>query len=262
MAFGVDAGREVPDLGGQIWCCLVLFLCFLELRWSESDRRWWRETEISVNKVALRGFGGERCVGRILLPVRHGDEWEGELLFASSSRPPHLHQGSMSASRRRSTTAPLSPYSLAVGRPLQPRATRRRGTSAAPESLHALISGVLQQRTQAGGYHRPASAAHGRKATLLVLYFPETKKSEGKINRLRHDTGPSGSSPAPVSVLWRSSSTATFIRCGAELQGPDCFFLFLSGVFFAKAQSLSRISLICRGFSAICNHRFVNISSF
>jgi hypothetical protein len=45
--FGVDAGRKVPDLGGQIWCCLVLFLCFLELRGSELDVRWWRETEIS-----------------------------------------------------------------------------------------------------------------------------------------------------------------------------------------------------------------------
>ncbi|KAK1604460.1 hypothetical protein QYE76_028133 [Lolium multiflorum] len=174
----------------------------------------------------------------LLLPVRHGDEWEGELLLASSSRLPHLQQGSMSASRRRSTTALLSPYSLAVGRPLQPRATRRRGTSATPESLHALISGVLQQRTEAGGYHRPASTTHGRKATLLVLYFPQTKKSEGKIYCLRHDAGPSGSSPAPVSVLWRSNSTATFFRCGAELQGPDCFFHFLSGVFYAKAQWL------------------------
>jgi hypothetical protein len=213
------------------------------------DGRWWREAEISVNKAAFRGFGGERCTSTFLLRVRHIDEWEGELLPAASSRPPHLQQGSRSASRRRSTTAPLSPYSLAVGWPLQ------------PESLCSLVSRALQQRTQAGGLHRPASASHGRKATLLILYFPETKKSEGKIYRSRHDAGPSGSSPAPVSVLWRSNPMATSSSCGVELGGPDCFFPILSRVCSVKARSLSRISPICRGFSVKCNHRFVNISS-
>jgi hypothetical protein len=130
----------------------------------------------------------------------------------------------------------------------------RRGASAA--------LGALQRRTEAGGSHRPASACYGRKATLLYLYFPETKKSNGKIYRSCHDAGPSGSSPAPVSILWRSNSTATSIGCGAELGGPDCFFHIFSGVFSVKAQSLSRIPLIYRGFPVICNHRFVNTSSF
>jgi hypothetical protein len=123
------------------------------------------------------------------------------------------------------------------------------------------VSGVLQQRTEAGGYHRPASASHGQKATRLYFYFPETKKSKGKIYRSCHDAGPSGSSLAPVSVLWWSNLSASSIRNGAELGGPDCFFYIFPGVSSVKAQSLSRILLICRGFSAICN-RFVNTSSF
>jgi cytolysin (calcineurin-like family phosphatase) len=112
----------------------------------------------------------------------------------------------------------------------------REDPSATPESLCALVQGVHQWRTDAGGQHRPASASHGRRATLLKLYFPETKKSEGKIYSFRHDAGPSGSSPAPVSVLWRSNSTATFRR-GAELEGPDCFSHNLSGVFSVKTQT-------------------------
>jgi hypothetical protein len=102
--------------------------------------------------------------------------------------------------------------------------------------LYGQDSGALQRRTEAGGYHRPASASYGRKATLLNLYFLETKKSEGKIFGSSHDAGPSGSSPAPVSVLWRSNSTATFRR-GAELEGPDCFSHNLSGVFSVKTQT-------------------------
>jgi hypothetical protein len=64
-----------------------------------------------------------------------------------------------------------------------------------------------------------------------------------------------------VSVLWRSMSTATSIRSGAQLEGPDCFFHNLSRVFSVKIQSLSRISMFCRVFSETCTHRFGNDSS-
>jgi hypothetical protein len=117
VAFRDDAGREVPDLGSQIWCFPVLVLCFLELRRSELYGKWRRETEISINKAAFRGSGGKGCTGTLLLPVRHGGEWGEELLPAASSRPPLLQQGSRFASHQRSITAPLSPYFLAVGRP-------------------------------------------------------------------------------------------------------------------------------------------------
>jgi hypothetical protein len=121
----------------------------------------------------------------------------------------------------------------------------REDPSATPKSLCALVQGVHQRRTDAGGQHRPASASHGRRATLLKLYFPETKKSEGKIYSFRHDAGPSGSSPAPVSVLWRRNSSATS-RGGAQLRGLDCFSQFLSEILFVKAPSLSRNPLICK----------------
>jgi hypothetical protein len=42
------------------------------------------------------------------------------------------------------------------------------------------------------------------------FYFPETKKSEGKLNRSCHDAGPSGSSPAPVSSLWHPDAVQSF----------------------------------------------------
>jgi hypothetical protein len=114
----------------------------------------------------------------------------------------------------------------------------RWNIGAATVSFCALVSGALQRRTDTGVFHRPASASYGRKATLLNLYFPETKQSEGKINSSSHDAGPSGSSPAPVSVLWRRKSTETSIRCGAQLEGPDCFFLNLSRFFFCKKSIL------------------------
>jgi hypothetical protein len=37
MAFGAHAGREVVDLIGQIWHCLALLLCLVELRWPEPE---------------------------------------------------------------------------------------------------------------------------------------------------------------------------------------------------------------------------------
>jgi hypothetical protein len=64
-----------------------------------------------------------------------------------------------------------------------------------------------------------------------------------------------------VSVLWRSMSTATSIRCGAQLEGPDCFLHNLSRVFPIKTLSLSRILLFCRGFSVMYTHRFDNTCS-
>ncbi|KAK1668555.1 hypothetical protein QYE76_056714 [Lolium multiflorum] len=52
--------------------------------------------------------------------------------------------------------------------------------------------------------------------------FPKTKMSKGKSYCFCHGAGPSGSSPAPAFVLWRSNSAATLF-CGAE-QGPDRIF--------------------------------------
>jgi hypothetical protein len=93
--------------------------------------------------------------------------------------------------------------------------------------------GALQRRTEVGGHHRPASASYGRKATLLNLFFPETKQSEGKTFGSSHDAEPSGPSPAPVSKLWRSSATTTFRR-SAEMEGPDCFSHNIFRVFSVK----------------------------
>ncbi|KAK1619182.1 hypothetical protein QYE76_024699 [Lolium multiflorum] len=75
--------------------------------------------------------------------------------------------------------------------------------------------GVLQRRTDAGGHRRLASAPYGRKATLLSFSFPETKQSEGKAFSSNHDVGPSGSSPAPTSLLWWSDASTSFSG-GAE----------------------------------------------
>lgn len=122
VAYGADAGREVADLIGRIWHWLVFLLCFIVLRWSESEMWRRRETKISVNKAVSGGFGGQRCSDKPLLLPRRGDERKEELLLAVSGWPSHLQQGNSSASSRRFTTAPLSPYSTAEGRPLQPRA--------------------------------------------------------------------------------------------------------------------------------------------
>jgi hypothetical protein len=51
------------------------------LRWSESEVRRWREVEISINKVALGGFGGQDWSGILFSLVRHGDEIEEEMLL-------------------------------------------------------------------------------------------------------------------------------------------------------------------------------------
>ncbi|KAK1686638.1 hypothetical protein QYE76_047486 [Lolium multiflorum] len=88
--------------------------------------------------------------------------------------------------------------------------------------------------------HRPAPASHGRVAALLQEILLRNKKSKGKIYRSCHDARPSGSSPMPVSILWRSNSTASSISCGAELGGPNCFFHLLPGV-FSELSSVEKI---------------------
>jgi hypothetical protein len=91
--------------------------------------------------------------------------------------------------------------------------------------------------------------------------FPRTKQFKGKSFRFLHETGPSGSSPAPVFILQRSNSTATSF-CSAERQGLDRVFQSSYEVFSVIVWSLSRIPLNCRGFSAFCTHRLFNTSSF
>jgi hypothetical protein len=83
--------------------------------------------------------------------------------------------------------------------------------------------------------------------------FPRTKKSKGKSYCFHHDAGPSGSSPTPAFVLWRSNSAAILFS-GVE-QGPDRVFQIFLRVFSIIVWSLSRNPLICRGFSANCTHR-------
>jgi hypothetical protein len=110
-------------------------------------------------------------------------------------------------------------------------AWRRRGTSAAPESFFAPISGVLQRRAQAGGYLRPASAHHGRKATLLgldsLVYLPPGFKPTRRIFSScccapSSGAGPSGSSPVPVFLARRQSS-----GLDGDLEDPFAFYLFV-----------------------------------
>jgi hypothetical protein len=55
VAFDEYAGSEVADPIGWIWRRVVFFLDFMELRRSESEVRWRRETRISVNKAVSRG---------------------------------------------------------------------------------------------------------------------------------------------------------------------------------------------------------------
>jgi hypothetical protein len=124
-------------------------------------------------------------------------------------------------------------------------AWRRRGTSTASESLYALIYGVLQQRTEAGGYLRPASAYYGRKATILDLtsmvnlppgFKPLRRISSSCCCALLSGAGPSGASPVPVFLVWRRSSAH---GGGEGTRGPDYFLFFcpeglviIRGVFY------------------------------
>ncbi|KAK1617489.1 hypothetical protein QYE76_023006 [Lolium multiflorum] len=143
----------------------------MELRRSEPKVWWWREMKISVNKAGSGGSGGQRCSDKLLLLPRRGGERE-ELLLAASDRLPVLQQGSKSASRWRSTTAPLSPYSLAEGRPLH------RGRV---ESLHLLCF-----RPKGG----PPPSSDWSKGFLLCN-FPR-QKSRGDLQ-----SGEAGSRPTP-----------------------------------------------------------------
>jgi hypothetical protein len=140
MAYAVDAGREEADLCDQIWLCIVLILCFMVLRWLES-KVWWRsEAKNSVNKVASSGFGGRRSNNKLLLLVRHCDECGEELLLAVGGWPLHPQQGSVNAFHRRITTAPLSSYSMAEERLLQPCVTAADlGRPQVTNNLQALL---------------------------------------------------------------------------------------------------------------------------
>lgn len=151
-------------------------------------------------RIFLAGLGGEGEIARAL-----ENNVVVELLAGRGGEEEHSHGvTSSSASRRfylpwiRSVLRNhLLCFSLAcrggeegVAAGVAPHACRSQPlpercyeAATALESLHALLSGVLQQRTEAGGFHRLASASHGRKVTLLILYFPETKKSKGKIYR-------------------------------------------------------------------------------
>jgi hypothetical protein len=156
----------------------------------------------------------------------------------------------MFASHRRSITTPMSPYSLAVGRPLQ------------SESLCALVSGAIHQRTQAGGLHRPASVSYGRKATLLIL--TSSSASPGRrccapellwklISDLSSssivDTTPSGMFPSGGV----DSRAAISPVSGGEDKGLDCFSFFSPRVCFVKVTALSVNSQFVRGFDVSCN---------
>jgi hypothetical protein len=138
----------------------------------------------------------------------------------------------------------------------QPLPERCYEAATALESLHALLSGVLQQRTEAGGYLRLAYAHHGRKATLLdlasMVYLPPGFKPTQRIFgscccALSSGAGPSGSSPVPVFLARRRSSA---LDDGEGSRRPDCFLSFcpeglvvIPGVFSAD-PSLSVDSLV------------------
>jgi hypothetical protein len=61
-------------------------------------------------------------------------------------------------------------------------------------------------------------------------FFPEAKMPKRKIFHSCHDAGPSGSSLAPASSLWRNKSMARSVRSGANLGGPDGFLATFSRV--------------------------------
>jgi hypothetical protein len=120
MVFGVYAGREAADLLSQIWRRTIFFHCFKVLRWLEPVLRRWKGVEISINKAGTAGSGGHDRSCKLFPLMFHGDViGEGAQLLVGC--PLDLHQGSGDASHRRFPTAPLSPFYMAEGRPLQPQ---------------------------------------------------------------------------------------------------------------------------------------------
>ncbi|KAK1668617.1 hypothetical protein QYE76_056776 [Lolium multiflorum] len=126
--------REVVDSSSQIWHRNVFFLDLMELRRSKPKVWRRREMRISINKAGSGGSGGHRCSSKLLLLPRRGGDRE-EFLLAVFAWSSDLQQGSSSASSRRFSTAPLSPYSMAERQPLH------RRTTTAPMSPYSMAEG-------------------------------------------------------------------------------------------------------------------------